>query len=300
MVLQNLIRLDYNTEIHTVSRNLRVKHVENTCETVPWLVHDLCSCTLRPSIGGRHEKSSHASPSAITFYSVKIPMLTLKFRIYWTKCWENFEPTDTDRLCTLAAYLVGFASLQQSDAVAACSSVVKVAVNLDQYMHILTRVVVVYDSGFGFFRFLSKLAGVFNWSRRGCSRIMEQCRINLVVLRRNCYRCLTWRCSTWLVVFCLRFCRMWKRVLVEITKVDNKMRMWTVDPRAGIFRRLKMPRICAPVVRWKDALDYYTDQWTDCALVQRIVHTLTYKKGKHTYIYIFQNNNILIYEMPLD
>jgi hypothetical protein len=35
------------------------------------------------------------------------------------------------------------------------------------------------------------------------------------------------------------------------TKINEEMRVWIVDnPRAAIFRRLKMPRTCAPAFRW--------------------------------------------------
>lgn len=67
--------------------------------------------------------------------------MTPSIEIYWTKCWEKFEPTDTGRRCTLATLisLNVFTSLQQSDGVAACSSLVPVAINLDQYRNIYTN-----------------------------------------------------------------------------------------------------------------------------------------------------------------
>jgi len=91
------------------SRNLRVKRVENIGDGArSMFMHYLCSCTLTPSIGGRHD---HAIASRDNLFKFQDSDGDSKFRIYWTKCWEKFEPTDTDRWCILATYLVGFASL---------------------------------------------------------------------------------------------------------------------------------------------------------------------------------------------
>jgi len=57
-------------------------------------MHYLCSCTLTPSIGGRHD---HAIASRDNLFKFQDSDGDSKFRIYWTKCWEKFEPTDTDR-----------------------------------------------------------------------------------------------------------------------------------------------------------------------------------------------------------